>query len=143
MKSLLQLDNKIKLLPPFFAEMPDVLSVFLFGSYGTTYQTTLSDIDFAVLFDKRIGITDEADFLAKLSAFLETDKVDMVNLNKAPLNLQFRVIQAGNIVYEKDYVTTSDFIEKVTGLYQDFAIDLNYYYKEYDEALKEACSNGR
>ncbi|MHB8170129.1 MAG: type VII toxin-antitoxin system MntA family adenylyltransferase antitoxin [Thermincolia bacterium] len=142
MKGLLQLEKKINLLPAFFSEMPGVLAIYLFGSYGTEDQTELSDIDFAVLFDKRIGITDEAAFLAKLSGYLGTDRVDLVNLNKAPLNLQFRVIQTGKIIYEKDYVTTCDFIERVIDLYQDYAIDLHYFYKEYDEALKEACSNG-
>jgi len=115
----------------------------LFGSYGTEYQTAHSDIDFAVLFDKRIGIKEEAGLLAKLSSYLETDKVDLVNINKAPLSFQFRIIQEGKIIYEKDYITTCDFAERVTDLYQDYAIDLNYYYKEYDEALKEACADGR
>lgn len=143
MKELLQLDDKINCLPAFFSEMPEVLAVFLFGSYGTRHQTAQSDIDFAVLFDKRVDITEEAAFLANLSSFFRTDKVDLVNLNKAPLNLQFRVVQEGKIVYEMDYATTCDFIEKVIDMYQDYAIDLNYYYKEYDEALKEAFSNGR
>ena len=143
MTEMLQLDEKINKLPVFFAGIPEVLAAFLFGSYGTQNQTVVSDIDFAVLFDKRLELREEAAFLAKLSNFLGTDRVDLVNLNKAPLNIQFRAVSEGTIVYERDYITTCDYIEKLLGLYQDYAIDLNYYYKEYDEALKEAYSDGR
>ncbi len=142
MTEMLQVDEKIKNLPVYFSGLPEVLIAFLFGSYGTENQTTLSDIDFAVLFNKKLGLREEAVFLAKLSDFLGTDRVDLVNLNKAPLNLQFRAVSEGKIIYERDYITTCDFIEKVIDLYQDYAIDLNYYYKEYDQALKEAYSNG-
>ena len=140
---MLQLDEKINKLPVFFSGIPEVLAAFLFGSYGTQNQTVVSDIDFAVLFDKRLELREETVFLAKLSNFLGTDRVDLVNLNKAPLNIQFRAVSEGTIVYERDYITTCDYIEKLLGLYQDYAIDLNYYYKEYDEALKEAYSDGR
>jgi hypothetical protein len=63
-------------------------------------------------------------------------------LNKAPLSLQFRAISEGRIVFERDYITTCDFVEKAIDLYQDYAIDLAYYCKEYDEALREAYADG-
>lgn len=143
MRELLKLDQQLKKLPAFLANIPEVLTAFLFGSYGTSNQTALSDIDFAVLFNKKLDLNDEAEFLACLSQFLGTDRVDLVNLNKAPLTLQFRAITQGKIVYERDYITTCDFLEKIADLYQDYAIDLNYYNEEYDEALKEAYGNGR
>lgn len=143
MQEMLKLDQQLKKLPVFLAGIPEVLTAFIFGSYGTSNQTALSDIDFAVLFNKKLELKDEAGFLLSLSQFLGTDRVELVNLNKAPLTLQFRAISQGKIVYERDYITTCDFLEKVADLYQDYVIDLNYYYKEYDEALKEAYGNGR
>jgi len=119
------------------------MTVFLFGSYGTENQTALSDIDFAVYFNRRMDLSEELTFLSKLSDVLETDRVDLVNLNKAPVNIQFRAVSEGKIIYEKDYIATCDYIEKVIGLYQDYAIDLINFYREYDEALKEAYSGGR
>ncbi len=142
MLKILQLDEKINLLPDFFSKRPGVMAVFLFGSYGTEYQTEHSDIDFAVLSDPCLDIGAEAEVLVGLTDILGTDRVDLVNLNKAPLNLQFRVVQTGRIIYEKDYITTCDFIERVADRYQDYAIDLHYFYQEYDKALKEVCSNG-
>lgn len=142
MPGKLNLDKQLNQLGGFFAEIPEVVTVFLFGSYGTEYQTALSDIDFAVLFDKKLGIAEEAAFLSRLSEILGTDRVDLVNLNKAPLNLQFRAISEGKIIYERDYITTCDYMEKVMDLYQDYAIDLHYFYREYDKALKEAYTDG-
>lgn len=142
MNKMLKLDKQLKNIPVFFSRTPEVLTAFLFGSYGTENQTALSDIDFAVLFNKKLKLEEEAEFLTRLSELLRTDRIDLINLNKAPLSLQFRAVSEGKIIYERDYITTCDFIEKVTSLYQDYAIDLNYYYKEYDEALKEAYGNG-
>ncbi|MFA5880881.1 MAG: nucleotidyltransferase domain-containing protein [Eubacteriales bacterium] len=143
MNKILKLDEKINKLSTLFSKTPEIQAVFLFGSYGTGNQTDLSDIDFAVLFDRRLDLTQEAACLANLSEFLGTDRVDLVNLNKAPLNLQFKAISEGKIIYEREYITTCDYIEKVIDLYQDYAIDLNYFYQEYDEALQEAYTNGR
>ncbi|WP_227762725.1 type VII toxin-antitoxin system MntA family adenylyltransferase antitoxin [Zhaonella formicivorans] len=142
MTKKLELDEKLQNLPAFFSEIPAVLAVFLFGSYGTEKQTVLSDIDFAVFFNKNIGLSEEMAILAKLSAFLGTDRVDLVNLNKAPLSIQFRAIVEGKIIYEKDYIATCDYIEKVIGQYQDYAIDLHCFYEEYDQAVKEAYTDG-
>ena len=50
MTELLNVDKELKNLPAFFAAIPEVMTVFLFGSYGTENQTALSDVDFAVYF---------------------------------------------------------------------------------------------
>ncbi|MDA8233215.1 MAG: nucleotidyltransferase domain-containing protein [Clostridia bacterium] len=143
MTELLKLDEKLLSLPGFFVSIPEVMAVILFGSYGTENQTPLSDIDFAVLFNKEQNLSEEMVFLSKLSDALGTDRVDLVNLNKAPINIQFKAISQGKIIYERDYVSTCDYIEKVINFYQDYAIDLHNFYREYDEALKEAYSGGR
>jgi len=140
---LLNVDKELQKLPAFFASIPEVMTVFLFGSYGTENQTALSDIDFAVYFNKTYYLAEEMTFLSKLSDVLKTDRVDMVNLNKAPLNIQFKAVSEGKIIYERDYITTCDYVEKVIGLYQDYAIDLENFYREYDQALKEAYTGGR
>ena len=82
-------------------------------------------------------------FLSRLSDVLGTDCVDLVNLNKAPVNIQFKAVSEGKLIYERDYITTCDYVEKVVGIYQDYAIDLENFYREYDEALKEAYTGGK
>ncbi|NLY37918.1 MAG: nucleotidyltransferase domain-containing protein [Firmicutes bacterium] len=99
---------------------PDILLVILFGSYQTKYQRPDSDIDFAILFQEKIGLQEEMKLLAQLSDILEYENVDLVNLNTAPVTLQFNAL-GGTIIYEKDHVLTSNFIEKVLKIYGDYA----------------------
>lgn len=143
MPKKLNVETKLKSLGKFFEGIPEIIAVFLFGSYGTETQTELSDIDFAIFFNSIIDLTEEADILGGLSDFLGTERVDLVNLNKAPLSIQFRAVSEGKIIYEKDYVSTCDFIETVMRRYQDYAIDLHFFYEEYDRAVKEVYVRGR
>lgn len=45
----------------------------LFGSYGTDYQRSDSDIDFALLFEEKPGLMGEMKILQELSAILNYD----------------------------------------------------------------------
>lgn len=137
-----ELDEKLTALSELFNTFPQVQTVFLFGSYGTEYQTPLSDIDFAVFFSENISLSEEADLLNKLSITLDTDLVDLVNLNKAPLVIQFNVITEGKIIYERDYIATCDFIGHVIKYYQDYAITLNQFNRDYDQSFREAYADG-
>jgi len=143
MVGMLELDEALKGLHKVFSLFPSVQSVFLFGSYGTECQTANSDIDFAVYFRPKPFLDEEADLLHKLSQLLDTDRVDLLNLNSAPLDLQFRAIATGTIVYERDYVTTCNYVERVINLYHDYAITLEKFYKDYDYSLRETYADGR
>lgn len=138
MISFLKVNDKILLLPDLFSRYPEIAAVFLFGSYGTEFQNSLSDIDFAFYFSRNVDLKFEADLLGEISDVLNTDRIDLVNLNKAPLNLQFKAVAQGNIIYESDFITTCDYIENILKRYHDFAIDLEHFYRDYDYSLKEA-----
>lgn len=138
MSRFLNIDDKITLLPDLFSRYPEIVVVFLFGSYGTDFQHDLSDIDFAVYFSQDVNLKFEANLLGKLSSVLNTDRIDLVNLNKAPLNLQFKAVAQEKIIYESDFIATCDYIENMLKRYHDFAIDLENFYLDYDYALKEA-----
>ncbi|HHY59118.1 MAG TPA: nucleotidyltransferase domain-containing protein [Clostridia bacterium] len=138
MNHLLHVDDKLPLLPALFARYPEIVAVFLFGSYGTEYQHPGSDIDLAVYFSRQVSLALEADLLGEICDILRTDRVDLVNLNKAPLPLQFKAVSQGRLIYEADYIATCDYIESLLKQYHDFAIDLAFFYRDYDLALKEA-----
>lgn len=138
MSEMQQLEKRIDGLAVLLAAVPDVQAVFLFGSYGTAFQTPLSDIDFAVYFNRAQTLKDEAALMSRLATALDTDQIDLVNLNKAPLALCFRAISEGRIIYERNPAATNDFIESVIRDYQDFAITMFKFYRDYDDSLREA-----
>ncbi len=143
MVGMLKLDEALKSINKVFSLFPSVQSVFLFGSYGTEYQTVSSDIDFAVYFRPKPFLDEEADLLSKLSEFLDTDRVDLLNLNSVPLDLQFRAIATGVVIYERDFITTCDYVEWVINFYHDYSITLERFYKDYDYSLRETYADGK
>lgn len=114
------LDSKdMKKLRDYFSSKPNILLAILFGSHNTEFQREDSDIDFALLFEENINILEEMELLKDLSRILSYENVDLTNLNKAPVSLQFEALR-GEIIYEKDFNKTSDFMEYVFKRYADF-----------------------
>ena len=138
MAEMLNLDKMIDKLPILLEAIPEIQTVFLFGSYSTIYQTQFSDIDFAVKYNRAQSLRDEAALINKLTIALGTDQVDLLNLDKAPLAMRFSVISEGRIIYERDPIATCDFIESVIKHYQDYVITMNKFYIDYDDSLREA-----
>ncbi|EAX48953.1 DNA polymerase, beta domain protein region [Thermosinus carboxydivorans Nor1] len=125
---------------PLCQARPAIAAVFLFGSYGTDYQTRFSDIDLGVLFfpDGIPNLRGEMELAGAFSSALGRDDVDLVIMNKAPLPLRYRIVAEGEIVYEKDYVYTSDFLAATYKYFLDYNIDYRMFMAEYSRSLKEA-----
>lgn len=113
------LKQKLPALKRLFASDPHVLGVFLFGSQADGSATPRSDIDLAVLFDRDLEFKEELAFEVAISNMLHTDDVDVINLNRASLAFRFRAI-SGKLLYERDYVRVSDFIERTMIEHRDF-----------------------
>ena len=121
---------------------PDVRFAYLFGSQVKGTAGVLSDIDVAVFFDEKIyaqgniyGL--EYELVLKLEKALETGRVDLVVLNKAPIFLRYQILKGGEIIYccsEKERVK---FHEETIRLHLDFlpfrAIQNYYLQKRIDE----------
>jgi len=130
---MLNVDKKFPELISFFKTRDDIVAVWIVGSYGTKYQTENSDIDLAILFSKEISFFDELDLEVQICDILQTDKVDIINLNKAPLTLQFKAISEGREIIKKDPIKVADFEEVVLDLYQDHEYFYRIFYKELRE----------
>ena len=122
---------------------PEIAAVFLFGSYGTCYQTKFSDIDLGVLFspDCVPDLKGEMRLAGSFCKATGRDDVDLVVLNKAPLPLRYRIVVEGQLIYEQDYVCTSDFLATTYTLFLDYNIDYRRFMDEYRQSLKEAYTN--
>lgn len=140
-----KINNLIHKIESFFLEEKMVAAVYLFGSFGTDYENKFSDIDIGIVFinDLPIRLKDELELEANLSLYLKTDKIDLVNLNKAPIQLRFRAIADGELIFERDSLATSDFIENTYRYYLDYSYHLKNLEQERAKALKEAYADGR
>jgi len=126
---LTKLQKAAELLLPYKEE---VVALLLFGSAHLQTTTPLSDIDLAVLY--RSGLDQEQmlklhlRLYSDLSQLMETDDFDLVNLNLAPLTLQFSVIEDKTVLALYHPEELVDFQAKVMTLYQDFHPILEEYY---------------
>lgn len=121
----------------FFQSRVEIAGVYLFGSFGTEFEQPHSDIDLGIVFNRAVTLSEELELDAALSLHVGHDRIDLVNLNRAPIALQFRALKEGLLVYEGDYFKHSDFIEFVIKAYPDYAIKYAIFTRDYEQALKE------
>jgi predicted nucleotidyltransferase len=132
--------NLVQALRIFFAAYPEVVAVYLFGSFGTEYEHPESDLDLGVVFRGRVKLRHELEIEADLSTVIKSDRVDFVNLGSAPVALQFRALSEGMLVYEGDYILNSNFIEHVLREYRDYSYRYARFAEESRKALREEYS---
>lgn len=112
--------QQLKKIKDYFSRQPDVMAVYLYGSYATGNTHKRSDIDFGVLFEKeenlyrRLGqiYSDLADL--KLPTEPEARNI---NLKMSPVYL-LNVIQ-GICVYARDEEDRINFEVRVLRLFYD------------------------
>lgn len=123
----------------FIRSQEDVLALYIYGSYGTEYQTDLSDIDLAVLPlpETKWDYRREAWLQTEISDIGRSDDINLVNLLRVPVTLQMRVLETGRLLYVRDQVMLADFIESVIRRYCDFRPDLESIYRDFDAGLRE------
>ena len=131
---MVNIDEKLDDLKKYFKSNSNIVAVWFIGSYGTVDQTDDSDIDIALLFDKPIDILDEMDILCKISELVEFDNIDTINLLCAPITLQFKVIDEGRSIYEKDYYKVCDFMEEIFNRYRDEKYYLDRFMHDFYES---------
>ena len=127
----------------YLSHNDQIVTIFLFGSYDTKYQTPLSDLDLAILTREPVSDEEELEILSTVSSILQEDDVNITFLNKTNLLMQYKILSTGRLLYCADQIVLADFTEGVIKFYGDFQIDLEQFYREYDRKLREEYLYGR
>lgn len=108
-------------LSALFAEVGDVHLAYLFGSQAEGNVGPFSDYDVAILTDPAVDAPClQAEVRHRLSQALETERVDVVLLNRAPIELAYAVIARGRLLFERDRATRVEFEADVLSRYGDY-----------------------
>lgn len=130
-----------KKLKPLFKSLPiDV--VYLYGSQAQGQADQLSDYDFGVLFKEELSAKKRFDL--RLALFSEIakkigiseDKIDVVDLEEAPILLQFNII-LGKVIYCQNENRRIGFETYVMAKYHDEHYYLDRYFQETLAKIKK------
>ena len=117
--------ERLKCLPQSLASLEQQISaVILFGSLAMNKQTPLSDVDLAVLYHKNLSL-DELDRLHRqvmgmVTDLLQSDDIDIINLNTAPLAIQYGAIKQSKILLLNNREEYIDYWDQTVKYYLDF-----------------------
>ena len=101
--------------------VPQVALVYLFGSQVEGNVGPLSDYDLGVLVDlPESGPYVRSRLAFELSRKIAATKIDIVVLNRAPIELAFAVISRGKLLYQRNDAERIEYEAKIMGLYFDY-----------------------
>ena len=127
----------------YLQEQPDVLLVYLFGSYARGRARPGSDLDIALLLDEQgrssFELLERRLDLAVRAEELLGQEVDVVLLNRASLLLQGQVLGEGRLLYAMDKRRQVEYEARARALYFDFQPRL----RQHRDALLQAAREGR
>ena len=96
--------------------------LYLFGSRAAGAAAgPLSDYDLGVLLDPaRDTPASHAQLAHELAIILDTERIDLVVLNRAPIELAYGIIAQGQLLYQRDLGTRVEYEADVLGRYGDY-----------------------
>jgi predicted nucleotidyltransferase len=124
----MNITNFIKNLPAILVDFTNISLIYLFGSQASGLLGPMSDYDVAILDssnDKEFTV--QTEFQHALVNLLNTERVDVVLLNRAPVELAYHIIASGKLLYQRDTFTRVEFEAQVLGKYGDFLPILREY----------------
>jgi predicted nucleotidyltransferase len=140
----IDVSSRLEELQSVLQEVPGLAAVYLHGSYGTRYQTPLSDVDLAFVFAKDHIPDPDAhlSLIGVVTGTLGEEDVSVTLLDKAPLALRHAVLSKGRPLFVYDELILADFVEETLDRYLDFQVDYERFLREYDRALVEEYGDG-
>ena len=91
----MELNHRLSKIVETIKSHPDVVAIYLFGSYAKGEQTPMSDVDIAVILDKPTSES-EADV-----GSMATPEIDVVLFHRLPLHIKFEVFKHGKELCER------------------------------------------
>ena len=102
----------------------DVLFVYLFGSYARNNYSEISDIDIAVLFDKKRNNRKRKEFfLSELTEDVEKHlepEVHFIEINTEKIHFSYQIIKEGIILFNSNNDNRIKFESFIVKRYLDF-----------------------
>ena len=100
---------------------PKVCLAYLFGSQVDDKTGPISDIDLGVLFEDGMDILNARSRIAyELREELQYQRIDIVSLSEASVELAYAIISQGICIYQRDNAIRVEFEAQVLSRYGDY-----------------------
>jgi uncharacterized protein len=107
----------------YLQKRQDIEFAYFFGSIGRGKRLPLSDIDIAIYLKDLSEISEKKlEILGVLINLLETDEIDLVILNGAPLTLKMKILESKTIVVDHSPFLRHRFESLMMREYFDFSV---------------------
>jgi len=110
-------DIKIK---KIFSQENNILLAYIFGSQLQRKTGPLSDYDFAVFLSQKPAFSFKYELKNKLANALNIEQIDLVILNDAPIELKYKVITTGKVIFQKNSIVKTEFEADTLSQYFDY-----------------------
>jgi len=105
---------------------------YLFGSHAKKLNTSISDVDIAILLSETPkNLFEYYLYMVNKLSGIVGDNLDLIILNTAPPMLKHQIIKYGKIIYTRDEKERIKFEARAESEYLDFSRAL----RRYDECL--------
>lgn len=123
----------------YFANKPEVIAVYLYGSYARGDAKKDSDIDLGIIFRKKENKPfhlPQVVFAQELGERLDK-KVEIQALNICRVDFAHRVLSEGRLIHSQDERKRINFEEKILRTYFDLKPSFDQYYHYLSQIAKK------
>lgn len=99
-------------------KIPELLGIYIYGSFAENRLTPDSDIDIAFLTRKKISAVEKWKIQEELASLLDID-IDLVDLKDASVVLRAEVVENGTRIYTKNEYECDNFEVTTYSMYAD------------------------
>lgn len=101
----------------------DIVFAYLFGGLAKKKPMPLSDVDMAIYLLEGVDMVEKKmEILGRLMILLETDEIDLVILNTAPLTLKMKILENKKVIVDNDPFLRYSYESLTIRKYFDFSI---------------------
>ncbi|HGZ70593.1 MAG TPA: nucleotidyltransferase domain-containing protein [Nitratifractor sp.] len=125
-------ENEVKtIIDTLKSKIPNILAIYIFGSFADCSATDESDIDIAYLSECSLSNVERWEVSADLAAILKRD-VDLVDLKSSNTIFRYQILSTGNRVYGSGYE-----VESFETLAYSFYLRFKQERKPIEDAIRE------